>query len=192
MKKVILGIASIIIFSSCLPASAESTQSGSLSASAPSVLSSSDSGCTQFVVRYKINKSIIDYPSFVTFILAETNDFNPERVFAISGIDYNINPRTGEWEDNGEPAAGTIPLEFCEKSKTHASGETLQGLTKSGTYWVQARILVVKTKTSDRWEDLYIPIKITVSRSTINCTKGNMTKKVTGKNPQCPAGYKKK
>jgi hypothetical protein len=29
-------------------------------------------------------------------------------------------------------------------------------------------------------------------KSTITCTKGKLTKKVTAANPKCPAGYKKK
>jgi hypothetical protein len=32
----------------------------------------------------------------------------------------------------------------------------------------------------------------TKSKVSITCTKGKMVKKVTGANPKCPAGYKKK
>jgi membrane protein involved in colicin uptake len=31
-----------------------------------------------------------------------------------------------------------------------------------------------------------------IKKSTINCFKGNLTKKVTAVNPKCPKGYKKK
>jgi hypothetical protein len=31
-----------------------------------------------------------------------------------------------------------------------------------------------------------------IKKSTINCIKGNLTKKVTAVNPKCPKGYKKK
>jgi hypothetical protein len=31
-----------------------------------------------------------------------------------------------------------------------------------------------------------------IKKKTITCTKGKLTKKVTGLNPKCPAGYKKK
>ena len=35
-------------------------------------------------------------------------------------------------------------------------------------------------------------IKTTVKKITITCTKGKAIKKVSGKTPKCPAGYKKK
>jgi len=31
-----------------------------------------------------------------------------------------------------------------------------------------------------------------MNKTTITCVKGKLTKKVTAKNPKCPAGYKKK
>jgi membrane protein involved in colicin uptake len=35
--------------------------------------------------------------------------------------------------------------------------------------------------------------KVTVgSKSTITCTKGKLTKKVTASNPKCPAGFKRR
>jgi hypothetical protein len=37
------------------------------------------------------------------------------------------------------------------------------------------------------------PVKKTVPKlKTINCVKGKMSKKVSGSNPKCPTGYKKK
>jgi len=38
----------------------------------------------------------------------------------------------------------------------------------------------------------FAPDKSTIKKSTITCTKGKVTKKVTAVNPKCPAGYKKK
>jgi hypothetical protein len=35
-------------------------------------------------------------------------------------------------------------------------------------------------------------VKPTAKKTTITCVKGKTTKKVTGVNPKCPAGYKKK
>lgn len=40
--------------------------------------------------------------------------------------------------------------------------------------------------------DEVIAVSYTKSSSSIICTKGKITKKVTGTNPKCPAGYKKK
>ena len=38
----------------------------------------------------------------------------------------------------------------------------------------------------------YAKAALAVKKTTITCVKGKLTKKVTGINPKCPSGYKKK
>jgi hypothetical protein len=37
-----------------------------------------------------------------------------------------------------------------------------------------------------------VPAKVSVKKTTITCTKGKTTKKVSGVKPKCPTGYKKR
>jgi hypothetical protein len=41
-------------------------------------------------------------------------------------------------------------------------------------------------------EETYVSFEILPNKTTITCVKGKLTKKVTGINPKCPTGYRKK
>jgi hypothetical protein len=47
---------------------------------------------------------------------------------------------------------------------------------------------------NDEWAETSLKTTLTksVQRTSVTCVKGKLTKKITGKNPKCPAGYKKK
>jgi hypothetical protein len=50
----------------------------------------------------------------------------------------------------------------------------------------------VATATTTPSATVVATVKPTAKKTTITCVKGKTTKKVTGVNPKCPAGYKKK
>jgi hypothetical protein len=63
-------------------------------------------------------------------------------------------------------------------------------MTAAGFTFSTPRIKVKLTQ--DAVVEAALPVKVAVKKSTITCSKGKITKKVSGVKPKCPAGYKKK
>jgi hypothetical protein len=97
-----------------------------------------------------------------------------------------------------------VKSQSCQISVVASFKLTEQSKCKSNTCLIdqnyQTLIGGLERVYGDYWQGDFVEVdafKITLSKSpnttskSIKCIKGKLTKKVTGTNPKCPAGYKK-
>jgi hypothetical protein len=72
---------------------------------------------------------------------------------------------------------------------------------RNGWLYLQAKNFefsspIIKAKLSQEAEVAVVapavPAKVSVKKTTITCSKGKLSKKISGVKPRCPAGFKKK
>lgn len=146
--------------------------------------------CTSLKLSYKILPRYRQTPGWIKFNLRPTQEFDEEVSHSYHFFNYNIDMNSGIWKFNNADFFGNVGLNFCKNDGFDEEAKRT-GLKKSGLYYVTAYPVFVTNPSSVKGDSsfLTIPIKVNVI-SSINCLKGNLTKKVSGSNPKCPKGYK--
>jgi len=131
---------------------------------------------------------------------------------SISGPHYKVNGEVnrGFFEAKISKALGMCLWGIDLSSKTQATVSITDGAGVQEIQTLSAKMIgniyslkvsnfhysnpLIKFKLGESKEIIPQPSKVkkAVKKTTITCTKGKVTKKVTATNPKCPAGYKKK
>ena len=125
---------------------------------------------------YKVSFEVTRDPQTITFALPATVNASAKTL-----------PLTST-----TTSAGTVTYESSTAANCLVSGSTLT-LLKSGNCSVTATQAGTSTLAPASATATTMIVGVAQStKKTISCTKGKTTKKVTGTNPKCPAGYKLK
>lgn len=106
---------------------------------------------------------------------------------------YQHSAASGDWRESFEKAFGIPVSSFYEKLSAYVTSQfRLEFAESQKTDPIPTPTPVESSSATPVPSPTSIAPAPVAKKRTITCVKGKTTKKVTGKNPKCPKGYKKK